>query len=79
MEISVDVTALGTLIEKSVEVAKGLSKDMAFTNYHWSSQRDSSKEIGGKYDVDAVNFLGSDTDALAHDLIKSMLLFLRAL
>jgi len=65
VKISVDATAGGALMRKSIEVAKGLLEDMTSSNYHWSSKRITPKRSSGKYDVDSVTFLANRVDVLA--------------
>jgi len=62
--ILVDATAGGTLIGKSIEAAKALLEGMTSNNYHWSSERASSKKSSDIYDVDTVDFLASKVDTL---------------
>jgi len=49
---------------KSIEAAKALLEDMTSNNYHWSSERASSKKSSDKYDVDTVDFLANKVGTL---------------
>ena len=50
---------------KSIEAAKALLQEMAFNNYHWSSEWETPKRASGIYGIDAVDLLASKVDALA--------------
>jgi len=63
--MSVDAAAGGALMGKSIKAAKALLEEMASNNYHWSSERTTSKRASGVYGVDAVDLLASKVDALA--------------
>jgi len=65
LKMSIDVTARGALMGKSMEVAKALLENMAANNYHWSNERAPQRKGGGKYDIDAVDMLAGKVDALA--------------
>ena len=68
--ISVDTAAGVALMGKSIEAAKALLEEIAFNNYHWSSERATPRRSGGKYDVDAMTLLASSVDMLAQRLDK---------
>jgi len=70
VKISVDATAGGALMGKSIEAAKFLLEDMACNNYHWGSDRATMQRGGGKYLVDAVTLLASRVDALVQRFKK---------
>ena len=50
---------------KSIEAAKALLEEMAFNNYHWTSDKATVQRSGGKYAVDVVTLLAIRVDALA--------------
>jgi len=64
VKISVDATAGGALIGKSIQAAKALLEEMASHNYDWASERATPKKGGGRHEVDAVILLASRVDAL---------------
>jgi len=70
VKISVDATARGALIGKSIEAATFLLEEMASNNYHWGSDRATPQRGGGKHSVDAVTLLASSVVALAQRLEK---------
>jgi len=43
--MSVDATAGGALMGKSIEVAKALLEEIASNNYHWSGERAAPKRV----------------------------------
>ena len=53
------------LMGKFIEATKALLDKMTSNNYHWSSERVSSKTSSGKYDVDTLGFPTCTMDALA--------------
>ena len=65
MNISVDATTRGAPMGKLIDVAKALLENMASYNYHWSSERPTTKRSGGKYEVDVVTLLVCWVDMLA--------------
>jgi len=52
-------------MEKSIEAANALLKEMASNNCYWSSERAAPKRTSGIYGVDAVDLLPSKVDASA--------------
>ena len=68
--MSIDNAAGDALIGKSIDIAKALLEDEVANNYHWSSQRATSKRDNSKYDVDAVHMLASKVDALTQRFDK---------
>jgi len=64
VKTSVDATATGALMGKSIEVARALLEKMASNNYGWSSERVTPRRSGSKYDIYAVTLLDSRVDAL---------------
>jgi len=53
---------------KFIDAAKALLEEMTSNNYHWLSERATSRRSGSKYDVDAVTLLSNRVDALAQRL-----------
>jgi len=65
VNISVDATTRGAPMGKSIDIAKALLENMASYNYHWSSERLTTKRSSGKYEVDVVTLLVCWVDMLA--------------
>jgi len=63
--MSVDAAARGTLIGKSIEVARALLEEKASSNYYWSSERTTPKRTNAVHGVDTVDLIASKIDALA--------------
>ena len=55
---------------KSIDIAKALLENMASYNYHWSSERPTTKRSGAKYEVDVLTLLVCWVDMLAQRLDK---------
>jgi len=70
VKISVDATAEGALMGKSIEAAKVLLEEVASNNYHWASDRATTQRGSGEYAVNALTLLTSRMDALAQRLEK---------
>ena len=63
--MSIDATAGGALMQKSIETTRALLEEMPSNNYHWSSERATLKRTSGVYAVDAINLLASKVNGLA--------------
>ncbi|XP_073219968.1 uncharacterized protein [Cicer arietinum] len=56
--MTVDAAAGGALLNKNIEEAYALIEDMAQNHYQWSSDRSPQKK-GGRYEVDALDYIAS--------------------
>ncbi|XP_020245172.1 uncharacterized protein LOC109823298 [Asparagus officinalis] len=67
--MTVDATAGGSLMNKSVRDAKQVIEDMAQNHFQWSGERSLPKK-SGRYDVDALDHIASRVDALFQNFDK---------
>ena len=57
-------------MNKSINKAYDLFKDMAFNHYQWFNERGTQKKVPGKYDVDALDLITAKVDALTQKVDK---------
>ena len=57
-------------MSKIEEEAYNLKEEMSLNNYQWSSERGQPKQVGGKYDIDALTLLTAKMNAMTQKLEK---------
>ena len=68
MTITIDATAQGMFMRKTLEDAYNLLETMASNNYQWHSERIVSKKVAGLQEVDSWNLLNAKIDMLTKKL-----------
>ena len=61
---TIDVVAIGTLMNKIEDEAYNLIGEMTLFNFHWSNKRGPPKWVKGNPEVDAFTLLSAKADAM---------------
>ena len=68
MRITIDATAQGSFMSKTLEDAYNLLETMASNNYQWHGERSAPKRVTGMHEVDSWNLLNAKIDMLTKKL-----------
>ncbi|XP_062075149.1 uncharacterized protein LOC133779174 [Humulus lupulus] len=66
--IIIDAASGGAFMSKSANEAYDLLEKMAMNNYQWLSERETTKKVGGVYELEAISMLSAQVATLTKQL-----------